>query len=63
MRSHRRRDERAGAAGEALATCAAGDVCAGIPMVPSPFRSCWKLVSSDSSVVLLPDVVASDDWS
>ena len=32
----------------------------GTPMVPSPFRSCWKLISTDSSAVFVPETLASE---
>ena len=31
-------------------------VAAGMPITPSPFKSWWKLVSSNSSAVLVPDI-------
>ena len=43
-----------------MAPCDAGPdglplVAAGTPITPSPFKSWWKPVSSDSSVVLVPE--------
>ena len=34
----------------------------GTPITPSPFRSWWKVVSSDSSALLLPDTTLVHNW-
>ena len=33
---------------------------AGTPIMPSPFKSCWKLISTDSSAVLVPETLESE---
>ena len=33
----------------------------GTPITPSPFKSCWKLVSNDCSALLLADKMALVD--
>src|SRR5262245_50039167 len=35
----------------------------GTPIVPSPLRSCWKLVSDDCSALLLPDKTTPVDMA
>jgi hypothetical protein len=33
----------------------------GIPIRPSPFRSCWKVVSADFSTELDPDIAGMNE--